>query len=170
MSKPIKAMVTADLAERYTGTDSACVVDLTGLNVQAQEQLRATLRGKSARLEVVKNSMARRALADGPLAPLGNSLEGPCALVTSSASLVEAAKVLVEVAKEYTSLGLKQAIIEGDPRLLTVEELSKLKTRSELVGEISALLMSPGRVVAGCLSGPQSRIAGCLKAMVDKAA
>ena len=170
MSKAVKAMIAAELKERYADTDSACVIDLTGMSVQEQEQLRENLREKSARLQVVKNSLARRALQGGPLEPLGDALEGPCALVTSSESLIETAKVLVKVAEEFNQLELKQAILDGDPGLLTVTDVSKMKSRTELVGELVMLAASPGRALAGCLASPQSKIAGCLKAIVDKAA
>ena len=170
MSKPVKAMVAADLKGRYAGVSSACVVDLSGLDVPAQERLRASLRGKSSRLEVVKNSLARQAFKDGALAPLGEALQGPCALVTTSDTLVEAAKVLVEAAKEFKTLTLKQAIMEGDAQLLTVDEVARMKTQSDLLSEVAMLISSPGRAVAGCLSSPQARIAGCLKALIDKAA
>jgi len=170
MSRPVKELVTRHLRERYAGVDSACVVDLTGLNVKAQEQLRALLRQRSARLHVVKNSLARRAFQDTPLEPLGRALEGPCALVVSDQSLIEAAKALVAATREFEKLTLKQAIIEGDPNLLTVERLSRMKGRRELLGDLAALLTSPVRSLAGCLRAPQAKIAGCLKAMIDKAA
>ena len=127
MSKTVKAMVMSELKTRYEGVDSACVVDLTGLDVKQQEHLRATLGEKSARMEVVKNSMAKRALADGPLQPLGDILQGPCALITTTDSLIDAAKVLVEAAKDFEKLTLKQAILEGDPELITVVAVSKMK-------------------------------------------
>lgn len=170
MSKQIKEMVRAALASRYAEARSACVVDLTGLDVQSTERLRRTLREKSARIQVVKNSMARRALAGTVLEPLGDVLRGPCALVTSEDSIIDAAKVLVAMTKEFATLGLRQAVYEGDPVLITVEQLSKMRTKSELLGEVAMLVASPGRAIAGCLSSPQGKIAGCLKAMIDKAA
>ena len=170
MSKQIKEMVRSALASRYADARSACVVDLTGLNVQSTERLRRALREKSARIHVVKNSMARRALVGTALETLGNALEGPCALVTSEDSIIDAAKALVVAAKEFATLGLKQAVFDGDPVLLTVEQLSKMSTKSELLGEVAMLIASPGRAIAGCLSSPQGKIAGCLKAMIDKAA
>ena len=65
---------------------------------------------------------------------------------------------------------LKQAIIDGDPDLLTVEEVSKMKSRVDVLGELALLIGSPARAVAACVASPQSRIAGCLKALADKAA
>ena len=170
MSKPVKAMVTAELQARFAGTDSACVVDMTGMNVQQQERLRTLLREKSARLQVVKNSLARQAFEGGPLEPLGRTLEGPCALVTGRDSLILVARALVEAAKEFEQLKLKQAILDGAPETLTVEELSKLKGLREMVGDIAALVGSPGRALAGCLRSPQACVAGCLKSLADRAA
>lgn len=169
MSKPVKSMVTEELRSRYLGVRSACVIDMTGMNVQEQQGLRAVLRSRNGRVQVVKNSLARRAFSDGALAPLGDVLDGPCALVTGSDSGIDLAKALVEAAREFTKLKLKEAILDGDPDVMTVEELSKMKGQRELVGEIAMLLSSPGRAVAGCLTSPQSKIAGCLKAMIDRA-
>lgn len=170
MSRAVKAMIAEELKERYTGVDSVCVVSLSGLDVPEQERLRGMLREKSARLEVVKNSLARRAFRGGPLEPLGDALLGPCALVCSADSLIDAAKVLVEAAREFTQLELKQAIIEGDATLLTVRDVSRLKSHRELLGEVAMLVAAPARALAGCLQSPPARIAGCLKAIIDKAA
>lgn len=170
MSKAVKEMVAEEYRKRYDGVESMCVVGLAGLAVSEQEALRASLLQRSARMQVVKNSLARRAFRNGPLEPLGEVLSGPCALVTSDDSVIGAAKALVEACKEFKTLELKQAILEGDPELLTVEQISKFKTRVELIGEIAMLVSSPGRAIAGCLGSPQAKIAGCLKAIVEKAA
>jgi large subunit ribosomal protein L10 len=167
MSKPLKQLMTDTIRKRYEAVDSACVVDLTGLDVEATTAFRRSLRDRSVRIEVVKNSMARRAFAGSVLEPLGDSLTGPCALVTGGDSIVEAAKLLVEAARQYTQITLKQAMIDGDPNLLTVEEVAKFKSLHEMLGEIAALIASPARRVAGCVASPQSKIAGCLKAIAD---
>jgi len=170
MSKLVKSLVTDELKAKYAGINSALVVDMTGLNVQAQEKIRKTLRSKSARLEIVKNSLARRAFSGGPLEPLGKAMEGPCAVVVSKESLVDIARLLMDAAKEFNNLKLKNAIFDGDPSLMTVEELSKMKGKGELLGEVAMLISSPGRALAGCLRSPGGKIAGCLKMMADKAA
>jgi len=170
MSKPVKNMIMSELRERFDGISSACVVSLTGLSVKEQESLRKKLREKSARIHVVKNSLFRRAMEDTPLSPLGKALLGPCALVTTSESLIDVAKTLVEAARTFAKLQLKDAIIEGDPGLVSVEQASRMKGRRELIGEVAMLVSSPGRAIAGCLRSPQAKIAGCLKTLADKAA
>jgi large subunit ribosomal protein L10 len=168
MSKPLKQMMTDALRDRYVGVESACVVDLTGLDVVSTTRFRRTLREKSIRVSVVKNSLAARAFQGTPLEALGRSLEGPSALVSGGDSIIEVAKALVAAAKEYAVIRLKQAIVEGDPSLMTVEDVSRLKSRLELIGEVAMLIASPGRRVAGCIAGPQAKLAGCVKAIADR--
>lgn len=170
MSKVVKGMVADALRSRYEGIDSACVVDISGMNVQEQQQLRVSLRDIQAKMQIVKNSMARRALEDSRLAPLGKVLEGPSALIVSEQSIIDIAKLLVKSAKDFKQLTLKQAIMDGDSDLFTVVQLAKMKSQVELIGDIAMLVSSPGRAIAACLISPQSKIAGCLKTMADKAA
>ncbi|MEE9294446.1 MAG: 50S ribosomal protein L10 [Phycisphaerae bacterium] len=168
MSKQLKSLVTDALRARYEGIDRACVVDVSGLNVEDTIKLRRELTSRNIRLRVVKNSLARRAFAGGPLETLGNDLSGPCALVTGGDSAIDMAREMVRLAVEFPQLGLKQGILEGESSLVSVPDLAKLMGRTELLSELAGLLSSPGRSLAGCLSSPQSRIAGCLKAMADK--
>ena len=151
MSKFVKGLVTEEIRKHFDGVSSACVIEVTGLDVKQQEKLRRDLRSKSARLRIVKNSLARRAFEGGPLAPLGKTLEGPCALVITKQSVVDVAKALMEASKEFKKLKLKKAIFEGDASLLTIEQLAKMKGKAELLGDVAMLISSPGRALAGCL-------------------
>lgn len=169
MSKPLKKLMSESLRHRYEGVDSACVVDLTGLGVQKTQQVRRGLAEKQMRLEVLKNSLARLAFKEGPLAPLAERMVGPCALVTGGDSIVEVAKALMHWSKEHAQITLKLAIYEGDTELLTVEQVSRMRSRLEIIGELAALIASPGRALAGCIQSPGGKIAGCLKTMADKA-
>jgi len=169
MSKPIKDLVTKELVAKYKGVDSACVVDLTGLDSISTHKFRGGLRKKKIQLHVVKNRMARRAFDGGPLAPLGKYLQGPCALATGGDSIVDVAKELVALAKNVPAIKLKKAIVEGDADLVDVDVLAKWKSRAETQGEVAMLTASPGRRLAGCIGGPAARIAGCVKAIVEKA-
>lgn len=168
MSKPIKQLLTNYIKDRYDKVESACVVSLSGLNIAATEKLRRALREKNARLEVIKNSLARRAFASGPLKPLGEALTGPCALIVSEDSLVDVAKKLLEFAKEFKQFELKKAIYDGDPNLMTIADLAKMKSRMELLGEVAGLIGGPGRLVAGAIGGAQARVAGCIKTIADR--
>ncbi len=169
MSKPVKDLITQELRKRYAGTASACVVELTGLDSIKTHKLRGALRSQGIEMHVVKNRLARRAFASGPLQALGDYLDGPCALVTGGDSIVDVAKALVKAAKDFPILKLKKAIVDGDQELVAVEEVATWRNKRETLGELVMLITSPGRRLAGCLVGPGGRIAGGLKAMAEKA-
>lgn len=168
MSKPVKDLVTREYQKNYGSLDNACVVSVIGLDAISANKLRGELRAKRIRLQVIKNSLAKRALSGGPLEPLADALDGPCALVTGGESLIDVAKILIEAKKKYPALQLKLGMLGGDPSLIGIEQLSKMKSRQELLSEIALLISSPGRKLAACLVGPAGKVAGCLKAIADK--
>jgi len=169
MSKPVKDVITHEYENRYSAVSSACVVNVIGLDAISTNRLRNELKAKDIRLQVVRNSLARRALVDQPLAPLVSAMDGPCALVTGGDSMIDVAKLLVSMKKSYPKLELKLGILDGDPDLIPVEQMSKMKSRVEMLGEVAMMVASPGRSLAGAVASPGGKIAGCLKAMIDKA-
>lgn len=169
MSKPVKDLITAEYKKLYGDLNSACVVSVVGLDAVSTNRFRGELRSKDIQLRVIKNSLARRAFVDGPLAPLAEALDGPCALVIGAESAIDLAKVLAECQKSYPEIELKQGMLDGDPQLIAVSELAKMKNRTENLAELAMLIASPGRNLAGCLVSPGGRVAGCLKAIADKA-
>lgn len=168
MSKAVKDLITGEYKTRYDGVDSACVVSVIGLDAVSTNRLRGDLLDKGVRLHVVKNSLARRAFSDSALAPLGDALDGPCALVVGGESSIDIAKILFALKKTYPAIELKQGMLDGDPELIEVERLAQMKNRLETLGEVAMLITSPGRRLAGCLTTPGGLIAGCLKAMAEK--
>jgi large subunit ribosomal protein L10 len=168
MSKPVKDLMTEEYQRRYDGVEDACVVSVIGLDAISTNRFRGELQARKLRLQVIKNSLARRAFAGSRLAPLGEALEGPCALVTGEESVIDVAKLLVGYQKAYPKIELKKGILAGDPELIDVEQMAKMKSRSELLADVAMLIASPGRSIAGCLASPGGRVAGCLKAIADK--
>lgn len=169
MSKPVKDVITHEYHNSYSELESACVVNVIGLDAISTNRLRNDLKSKNIRLQVVRNTLARRALADRPLAPLASAMKGPCALVTGGDSMIDVAKHLVSLKKTYPKMELKVGIIDGDPDLIDVEQMAKMKSRVEMLGEVAMLIASPGRRLAGCIASPGGKIAGCVKAVVEKA-
>src|SRR4051812_35553636 len=101
MSRKVKELLEGEIHKRYNALDSALVVDVSKLTGVQANQFRGRLHSKGIELHVVKNRSAKRALSQSALAPVGKSLSGPCALVTGGPSIIELAKELVEMLKEY---------------------------------------------------------------------
>jgi large subunit ribosomal protein L10 len=169
MSKPVKDVITVQYESQYGKVDSACVVNVIALDAISTNKLRNELKAKKIRLQVVRNSLARRALEKHPLSALASALDGPCAIVTGGESAIDVAKTLVGMRKTYPKLELKIGMIDGDPDVIDIEQIAKLKTRVEVLGDVAMLIASPGRRLAGCINAPGGKIAGCIKAIIEKA-
>lgn len=168
MSKPVKSLESAEIKKRCAGVDSACVIDISGLDAINTNVMRGALKKLNISMHVLKNSMARRALGDSPLQPLAQTLAGPCALVYGEPAIMDIAKELSRWAQEHKAITLKNAIMEGDSDLLTVADLSKMKNRTDLIADIALAVAGPGRSIAGQLLAPAGSIAGCLKTLIEK--
>lgn len=168
MSKSIKEQMASEFKALYENIDNACVVSLIGLDGVSTNSLRGRLREKNMDVHIIQNRIAKRALKDTVLSPLAETFKGPCALVTGEAMATDIAKELVECAKEYEAIELKFGILDGEPDIFSVEDLSKMKGRIELLGDVAMLISSPARSLAGAIQSPGGKIAGVLKAIVDK--
>lgn len=167
MSRAIKDLVLKDMESRFSGVDSALLINVHPLTGTEANLFRAELRKKKIAVHVVKNRFMKRLIGEGPLSGLATGLRGPCALVTGGDSPVDIAKELIRLVKEYPKLELRGGVTDGDPEFLTVEAISKRRSLAELQGEVVMLATSPGRRIAGCLN-VGGKIAGCIKTIVDK--
>jgi large subunit ribosomal protein L10 len=167
MSRAVKELVENRIREQYSGIENVLVVNVHGLTGVEANQLRGELRKKKIELHVVKNRAARRVLTGTALQPIESILKGPCAFVTGGASPVETAKELVRLATEYPKLELRLGVLDGEMQPIPIVDISKRRSKHEILGEVMLLATSPARRVAGCLN-VGGRIAGCVKAIIDK--
>jgi large subunit ribosomal protein L10 len=167
MSRVVKDLVEKELKKRYADQDSVLVVNVHGLSGVEANQLRGALHKKKIELHVVKNRAVRRVLADSVIAPIGAALSGPCAFVTGGPSPVETAKELMRLVQEFPKLELRMGVVEGETKPMSIEEISKRRSKAEIIGEVVMLAVSPGRRIAGCLN-TGGKVAGCIKTIIDK--
>ncbi|MEW6250503.1 MAG: 50S ribosomal protein L10 [Planctomycetota bacterium] len=170
MSKPIKQMITANLAERYAAADNAVWVELLGVDGVTTNEFRRALRGRHMHLEVVKTSLFKRACNGRPMARLADRVKGPVALVTGGESAVDIGKLLDEwFGKLAKNLRVRGALLEGE--YLDEQQcktLSSLPTRVDLQARVVSIVLTPGSRVIGAALGPGRRIAGILKSLIEK--
>ncbi|MBI9015692.1 MAG: 50S ribosomal protein L10 [Phycisphaerae bacterium] len=169
MSKTIKGYIQNELASTFDGINELMVVSLRGLTGNENNEFRGDLADKDITVKVVKNSLALRAFEDHGISGMENIMVGPCAIAYGGQSIVDVAKVLVDWAKKLKALEVKGGYLEGQVLdATTAADVSKMLTRAEQQGEVVMLAMSPGRSVAGAISGPAGIIAGCIKSIIEK--
>lgn len=169
MSKPVKNLMTKELQGRYAGLDSAVWVDVVGIDGLSTNELRRSLHARKMRLEVVKTALFRRAVAGTPMARLGDAVSGPVGLITGGDSPIEVAKLLEEWAPKLKTLKLRGALLEGEYiSEAQVGQLSKMPTKRDMQGRVASCARAPGANLAGAIKSGGGKVAGCLKALIEK--
>lgn len=169
MSKPIKDLITSELKSRYGDAGSALWVEMLGVDGISTNNFRRGLHAKQMRMEVVKTALFRRAVAGKQLGPLAEALQGPATLLTGGESLIEVAKVVEEWAAKLPQIKLRGAMFEGqflDGK--AVAGLSKMPSKRDLQGRIAGAALAPGANLAAAINSGGGRIAGCIKALIEK--
>ena len=169
MSKRMKSLITGELVTKFKGQDSIVIIDYTGINATVTNQIRAALRSKQAKMTVVRNAMAAKALTDVGFSPASEVLKGTNAIVYGGESIVDLVKELVEQAKTIDKLKIKGSVVEG--KLLDSKStmaLAKLPNKKELQSMIVGQILGPGRKLAGQLKGPAGKLAGQIKSVEEK--
>src|SRR3954465_14324981 len=88
-----------DLTPAFGESDTAILVDFKGLNVPQVTELRRQLRGAKASYQVVKNTIAKRALKGKHFEALEKYFEGTTAVAYTKTDPVALAKTLTTFVK-----------------------------------------------------------------------
>lgn len=171
MSKKVKSLIERDIKNRLGEIDSLAVINPRGIDAIKNNQIRRRLREKGLRMVVVRNAMARRALAESKLKGFDSLLEGPSAVIYGKTSIATIARALLDEKKTNENIELRGMFFDGEVYAgeAGVKKLSTMPTREEAIGTIVTLLVSPGRKLAGLLKGPGGRLGGLLKTIEEEA-
>ncbi len=170
MKKEVKDTIIVELGEKLKAYPHFYLVDLTGLNAEKTSALRRKCFKSEIKLLVVKNTLLQKAFEASEIdySPLYGSLKGNTAVMfTNTANLP--AKLIKEYVKEGIP-SLKAAYAEesffvGADKL---EELVAIKSKSELIADVVALLQSPAKNVVSALQSGANTIHGVLKTLGER--
>ncbi len=162
MSKYVKNLIAGHLRERLDGVNDALLVNVVGLDANANNRLRSDLQSKDINVMVVKNSLAARATEGTLLYSMFDGLTGTAAVCWGGEDIVSLAKEVTRLAKEeeYEAFEPRGGMMDGEP--LTAEQVvavSKWPTRTEQLSILLGQILSPGANLAGQLIGPGGALA-----------
>jgi ribosomal protein L10 len=170
MSKLVKELVIKDLRRQLSGVNDALLVNVVGLNAMKTSKLRKELRGKNMQLEVVKNSLARRAAEGTPLAAAFQGIEGTLAIVWGGEDIVALAKEVARIAgaKEFEGFEARGGAIDGAKLSpAQVKAVSTWPTRQEQLSLLVGQILAPGAILAGQLKAAGGVLASQIKQRID---
>ncbi|MDE2754633.1 MAG: 50S ribosomal protein L10 [Gemmatimonadota bacterium] len=167
MTREEKQAFVAEMRDRLSRTEAIFLTDFTGLNVQAMTSLRREVKKVDGEFLVVKNRLLRRAMAETDMPDVSSYLTGPTGVVFSDESVVGAARVVVDFAKENDDRPVfKVGVLETN--VLEPEDIvrvSRLPSREELLSEIAGALGGPMSALVAALSGKTQEMAGLIDAL-----
>ncbi len=123
---------------------SAVVADYRGLSVAVMTNLRLKARETGVYLKVVRNTLAKRAVAGTDYECLTDALVGPTVLAFSQEDPGAAARLIKDFAKDHDALEVKALAIGGvayDAK--DIDILAKLPTRDEAIAQLMSVMQAP---------------------------
>jgi large subunit ribosomal protein L10 len=166
MSKLIKQMEMAALKKTFEGVRDLVMMKVIGLNAIADNQVRLGLRKKGIRLQVVKNSLARRVFGDMGIY-MSAGWEGATTVAWGGTSVAALSKEIEAVAKKHDKvIKVKTAVADGQE--VTFELALKMPTREEAIGRVVSLALAPASRLVGQILGPAASVASQIKTLSEK--
>lgn len=174
MTRAEKAAAIESLKEKFGSSQFFYLTDSSSMTVEQVNKLRSMCFEKGVEMQVVKNTLAVKAMeqaaAEKGFDQLYDVMKGPTAILfTESANAP--AKIIEEFrGKDDEKPSLKAAYIDtevyvGDDKL---KFLASMKSKEELVGEIIGLLQSPAKNLISALKSGQTTVTGLLKALENR--
>ena len=133
------------------------MAEYRGITVADMTRLRSQARGNGVTLSVLKNTLARRAVAGSAFEVVSDQMTGPL-IYGFSVDAVAAARVVADFAKTNDKLVIRGGAFAGKTLDVNgVKQLASIPSKEVLLAQICGLLMSP-----------ISRIAIVLGALAEK--
>lgn len=131
-------------AEGLAAAPHAFLLGYEGISVPQVTELRDKVRENGGQYQVVKNTLALRAVEGTALENLKDQFTGMTAVAYATDDPVALAKALTEFRKEAPVIEFKGGLINGQPVSADqVEDIAKLPSREELIAKLLFLLQSP---------------------------
>lgn len=144
-----KKVVVEEVAEFAAKAYSAVAAEYRGLTVTEMTELRKTARETGVYLRVVKNTLARRAVAGTEFECMQNGLVGPLLIAFSMEDPGCAARLISDFAKTHNKLITKVVAIGGQAYGASeLDRLARLPTRDQGIAMLMSVMKAPvGKLV-----------------------
>ena len=155
LNRSEKQAVVDEVAALAAKAQTLVMAEYRGITVADMTKLRATARSSGVELSVLKNTLARRAVAGSQFEVVGDQMTGPL-IYGFSVDAVAAAKVVADFAKTNDKLVIRGGAYGGKALDVNgVKQLANIPSKEVLLAQLCGLLMSPisrTAVVLGALA------------------
>jgi len=155
LSKKEKAKVIENLNKEFSEATGLYVTAYQGMTVEKFNDIRAKLRNADAKYVVVKNTLAKRALAQSGIEGLDGAFKGPVGVAITKKDIAGTAKIIRTFNKDNDDL-LAVRMAYADKTVFSgadAERLADLPSREELLSMLLSAFNAPATKLAGTLNG-----------------
>jgi large subunit ribosomal protein L10 len=172
MDRATKELLVKEYKELFSSAITGVLVDYKGLNVEELTELRKTLFEKKSRFRVLKNSLAKIAVAGTPFEELGEQFVETRALVYSADDVVAPAKIVTDAVKKNEKIKLISGLlVSGDKGEVLdgqgVKALGNLPSKEELITKLLFVMNAPITNFARLLNEVPAKFVRTLQAVAD---
>jgi large subunit ribosomal protein L10 len=163
-----KEAIVAEVAEVAKSAYSAVGAEYRGLTVADMTDLRVQARQAGVYVRVVKNTLAKRALADTEFACMADALTGPLVLAFGQQDPGSVARVAKDFAKTHDKFQVRLIALSGqmlDPSEL--EKVAKMPTYDEAISLLMAVMKAPIQKLTSTLNEVPSKLVRTVAAVRD---
>jgi large subunit ribosomal protein L10 len=162
-----KAAVVTDVSAQAARSKTLALAEYRGLTVEHLNKLRVDARAKGVYLHVLKNTLARRAVAGTPFEVASESMVGPL-IYGFSEDAVAAAKVVADFAKGNDKLVVKAGAYAGKALDANgFKALAAIPSREVLIAQVAGLLKSPIQRMAAVMAAVAEKKGGGAEAVAE---
>jgi large subunit ribosomal protein L10 len=163
--KALVAEVNAVAAE----AQSVVAAEYRGITVSQMTDLRSKARKSGVYLRVVKNTLARRAIAGTQFECIGKSLKGPLVLAFSKDDPGAAARLVKDFAKANDKL-VATLVSLGDSVLAAkdIDKVASLPTLDAARAMLLGVLQAPAGQLVRTIAEPHAKLVRAIAAVKDK--
>ncbi|MDP3619709.1 MAG: 50S ribosomal protein L10 [Ramlibacter sp.] len=155
LNRSEKQAVIEEVTSLAAKAQTLVIAEYRGITVADMTKLRNDARSKGVNLSVLKNTLARRAVAGSQFEIVGDQMTGPL-IYGFSVDAVSAAKVVADFAKTNDKLVIRGGAFAGKALdVAGVKQLANIPSKEVLLAQLCGLLMSPisrTAVVLGALA------------------
>ncbi len=143
LSRSEKIAVISDVTSLAAKAQTLVMAEYRGIAVADMTKLRSQARSNGVELSVLKNTLARRAVAGSGFAVASDMMTGPL-IYGFSVDAVAAAKVVADFAKTNDKLVIRGGAFAGKALDVNgVKQLASIPSKEVLLGQLVGLLQSP---------------------------
>ena len=164
-----KKALVAEVAEIAAKSQSVVAAEYRGITVSQMTELRAKARAKGVYMRVVKNTLARKALAGTAFESMGAVLKGPLVLAFSKDDPGAAARVIKDFAKANDKLvptGL--SIGSGVLSPKDLDKVASLPTKEQALSQLLGVIKAPIQKLVATIQAPQVKFVRTVVAIRDQ--